>query len=142
MTKYFTNNFSVLNLHKKPSTRSEVITQMLYGDSFSVSKKNRKWLRVKIKEDNYRGYVQNKNFSNFKENLSQVLVDKIIRDFLNKDVDYVSNVDPPSFPDGMDVEVIDRNCLENNYSSDLNKYHLDYQKMEHPHMCQSIYLAA
>ena len=65
MTKYFTNNFSILNLHKKPSTRSEVITQMLYGDSFSISKKTRKWLRVKIKEDNYRGYIQNKNFSNY-----------------------------------------------------------------------------
>ena len=58
--------------------------------------------------------------------IDPVLVDKIIRDFLSKDVDYVSNVDPPFFPDGMDVEVIDRNCLENNYSSNLNKYHLEH----------------
>ena len=58
--------------------------------------------------------------------IDPVLVDKIIRDFLNKDVDYVSNVNPPSFPDGMDVEVIDRNCLENNYSKNLNKYHLEH----------------
>ena len=58
--------------------------------------------------------------------IDPVLVDKIIREFLSKDVDYVSNVDPPSFPDGMDVEVIDRNCLENNYSSNLNKYHLEH----------------
>ena len=58
--------------------------------------------------------------------IDPVLVDKIIRDFLSKDVDYVSNVDPPSFPDGMDVEVIDRNCLKNNYSSNLNKYHLEH----------------
>ena len=40
MTKYFTNTFSVINLHKKPSIKSEIVTQMLYGDSFSVSKKN------------------------------------------------------------------------------------------------------
>tara|TARA_B100000579_G_C22535181_1_gene712644 strand:+ start:26 stop:766 length:741 start_codon:yes stop_codon:yes gene_type:complete len=65
MTKYFTNNFTVLNLYKKPSTKSEVVTQMLYGDGFSVSKKTRRWLRVKIKEDNYKGYVQNKNFSDY-----------------------------------------------------------------------------
>ena len=38
MTKYFTNNFSVINLHKKPLIKSEVITQMIYGESFSVSK--------------------------------------------------------------------------------------------------------
>ena len=65
MTKYFTNNFTVINLHKKPSTKSEVVTQMIYGDSFSISKKTRKWLKVKIKEDNYKGYILNKKFSNF-----------------------------------------------------------------------------
>ena len=62
MTKYFTNNFTVINLHKKPSTKSEVVTQMIYGDSFSISKKNRKWLKVKIKEDGYKGYIKSKNF--------------------------------------------------------------------------------
>ena len=65
MTKYLTNNFAVINLHKRPSAKSEVVTQMIYGDSFSISKKTRKWLKVKIKEDSYKGYVQNKNFSNF-----------------------------------------------------------------------------
>ena len=65
MTKYFTNNFTVINLHKKPSTKSEVVTQMIYGDSFSISKKNKKWLRITVKEDNYKGFVQNKNFSFF-----------------------------------------------------------------------------
>ncbi len=65
MAKYFTNNFTVINLHKKPSTKSEVVTQMIYGDCFSIFKKNRKWLKIKIKEDKYKGYIQNKNFSNF-----------------------------------------------------------------------------
>ncbi len=65
MTKYLTNNFAVISLHKRPSSKSEVVTQMIYGDSFSISKKTRKWLKIKIKEDSYKGYVQNKNFSNF-----------------------------------------------------------------------------
>ena len=38
---------------------------MIYGDSFLVSKKSRKWLKIKIKEDNYKGYIKNKNFPNF-----------------------------------------------------------------------------
>ena len=42
MTKYFTNNFSVINLYKKPSVKSEVVTQMIYGDSFSISKRVKK----------------------------------------------------------------------------------------------------
>ncbi len=65
MTKYFTNNFPIINLHKKPSVKSEIVTQMIYGDSFSVSKKSKKWLKIKIKEDNYKGYIKNKKFSNF-----------------------------------------------------------------------------
>ena len=65
MTKYLTNNFSVINLHKKPSSKSELVTQMIYGDSFAISKKTKKWLKIKIKEDGYKGYVLNKNFSNF-----------------------------------------------------------------------------
>ena len=65
MTKYFTNNFSIVNLHKKPSVKSEIVTQMIYGDCFSISKRSKKWLKIKINEDNYKGYVKNKKFSNF-----------------------------------------------------------------------------
>ena len=66
MTKYFTNNFSIINLYKKPSIKSEVVTQMLYGDNFSILKKSRKWLKIKIKEvKNFRIYnggpVSNEN---------------------------------------------------------------------------------
>ena len=65
MTKYSTNNFSVINLHKKASAKSEVVTQMIYGESFSISKKKNKWLKIKIKEDNYQGYIQRKNYSEY-----------------------------------------------------------------------------
>ena len=60
MINYFTNTFAVINLHKKPSIKSEVVTQMLYGESFSVSKKTNKWFKISIKEDNYR-LLQRKN---------------------------------------------------------------------------------
>ena len=65
MTKYLTNNFSIINLYKKPSFKSEIVTQMIYGDSFSLIKKTKKWLKIKIKEDNYKGYVINKKFSQY-----------------------------------------------------------------------------
>jgi len=65
MTKYFTNNLSVINLYKKPSKKSEVVTQMIFGESFSISKKTKNWLKVRIKEDGYKGFIQNKRFSNF-----------------------------------------------------------------------------
>ena len=74
MTKYLTNNFSIINLHKKPSVKSEVVTQMIYGESFSILKKTRKWLKIKIKEDNYTGFVRNKKFSQFYKTTHKVKV--------------------------------------------------------------------
>ena len=38
---------------------------MIFGDSFSIYKRTKKWLKIKIKEDNYKGYIQNKKFSSF-----------------------------------------------------------------------------
>ena len=58
MIKYLTNNFSIINLYRKPSIKSEVVTQMIFGESFSILKKTRKWLKIKIKEDNYKGYIK------------------------------------------------------------------------------------
>ena len=63
--KYFTNNFSILNLYRRPSSKSELVTQMIYGDTFSILKKTKKWLKIKIKEDKYKGYIKNKKYSNF-----------------------------------------------------------------------------
>ena len=70
MTKKLSNSYSVINLHKKPSTKSEVVTQMLYGESFSILKRNGRWLKIKIKEDGYKGYIQNKIFSKFLKPIS------------------------------------------------------------------------
>ena len=39
------------------------------------------------------------------------IADNIIKVFEEKDYDYVSNIDPPTFPDGLDVEVFRYKCL-------------------------------
>ena len=65
MPKYFTNTFSVTNLYKKPSSKSETVTQMIYGDSFTIINRNIKWLKVKIKEDNYIGFIKNRNYTDY-----------------------------------------------------------------------------
>ena len=49
MSKFYTNTYSSINLHKKSSNKSEIVTQMIYGDSFSIIKKNKKWIKIKIK---------------------------------------------------------------------------------------------
>lgn len=43
------------------------------------------------------------------------LVDRCIKEFIDKDVSYVSNVSPCTFPDGLDVEVFSFESLEDAY---------------------------
>jgi len=62
MSKIFTNNYPLINLYKKMSIKSEIVTQIVYGQSFSIIKKGNKWVKIKIKEDNYKGYIQRKKF--------------------------------------------------------------------------------
>ena len=55
------------------------------------------------------------------------LVDQAVELFLNSNVDYVSNVDPPTFPDGFDVEVFRKSALtfaNANCSTDFEREHV------------------
>ena len=61
MAKLFTNTYPFINIYKKASNKSEIVTQIIYGESFSIIKKNKKWLKIKIKEDGYKGFILNKN---------------------------------------------------------------------------------
>ena len=60
MKKYYSNHSVETKVHKKMSKTSEMITQMVYGDAFSIIKKERDWFKIKIKEDGYIGFIKNK----------------------------------------------------------------------------------
>ena len=97
MSKYFTNNFSVINLHKRPSVKSEIVTQMIYGDSFSIFKKSKKWLKIKIKEDNYKGYIRNKKYSKYlkpthKVNTLRAKIFKLPNKIKKKEISFGSKI--------------------------------------------------
>ncbi len=64
------NNFlnkSVANVYLKPSTNSEVVSQILYGEKFKVLLKRKNYIKIKTHYDNYIGYIKKDNFlENFK----------------------------------------------------------------------------
>ena len=74
MTKFYTNTITVLNIYKKPSLKSEVTSQMIYGDSFLILKKKARWIKIKTKEDNYNGYVQNKKYLEYQKPTHKISV--------------------------------------------------------------------
>ena len=42
--------------------KSEVVTQLLYGDTFSQIKKLGSWIKIKNNRDKYKGYIKNNTF--------------------------------------------------------------------------------
>jgi len=51
-------SLSFINVYKKKSTKSEIVTQLLYGDTFKKIKKTGSWLKIKNDLDNYKGYIK------------------------------------------------------------------------------------
>ncbi len=53
----------VLNVYKKKTKKSPVVTQLLYGDKFKKLSQKKSWIKIKNDSDNYIGYIKSKNFS-------------------------------------------------------------------------------
>ena len=62
MKSNFGNNSPVLNLYSKSNLKSKIDTQLLYGDNFRVIKKNKRWKKIIITKDGYKGFIKNKKF--------------------------------------------------------------------------------
>ena len=56
------SNSSVINVYKKNNIKSEVVTQLLYGDTFKKIKKKGPWIKIKNDLDHYKGFIKNKKF--------------------------------------------------------------------------------
>ena len=64
------NNFlnkPVAKIYFKPSHKSEVVSQILYGEKFKILLKRKKYIKIKTHYDNYIGYIKKDKFlENFK----------------------------------------------------------------------------
>ena len=59
------NNFfnkPLENINLKPFSNSEVTSQILYGEKFTILSKKKKWVKIKTNYDNYTGYIRRNKF--------------------------------------------------------------------------------
>ena len=56
-------NYPVANIYSKPSSNSEVISQILYGEKFKIIIKKKGWYKIKTNYDNYIGFIKKKKFN-------------------------------------------------------------------------------
>ena len=55
-------NYPVGNIYSKPSSNSEVASQILYGEKFKILSKKKKWIKIKTNFDNYIGFIKKNKF--------------------------------------------------------------------------------
>jgi hypothetical protein len=69
------SNISVLAMRKEPSHRSEMVSQILFGDEVRIHKENGEWALISTQHDGYRAWIESKHFEQFDINLeSEVIV--------------------------------------------------------------------
>ena len=64
----------VLNVYKKKTKKSQVVTQLLYGDMFKKLEGKNSWIKIKKNLDDYIGYIKNAKFSQNHKNTHKVSV--------------------------------------------------------------------
>ncbi|WP_116787397.1 C40 family peptidase [Flavobacterium psychrotrophum] len=60
-------NLAIVPLRLEPSDRSEMTSQVLFGEHFKILEQTEKWSRIEIGFDGYNGWIDNKQFRNISE---------------------------------------------------------------------------
>ncbi|HLP50953.1 MAG TPA: C40 family peptidase [Chitinophagales bacterium] len=55
--KYGVAGISIIPLRKEPSHRSEMVSQLLFGETYEVVQEQNGWLLIKCNYDNYEGWI-------------------------------------------------------------------------------------
>lgn len=77
-------NLSIIPLRLEPSDRSEIVSQVLFGEHFKVIDQLKQWSKIKLNYDDYEGWVDSKQYQIISESsYNQLSEDKII---LNSDL--------------------------------------------------------
>jgi len=82
-------NLAIIPLRAEASDRSEIVSQVLFGEHFEVLEQQKQWTRIRLQYDSYEGWVDTKQFQVISEQEYQQLSDDAA--ILNSDlVEYVT----------------------------------------------------
>ena len=70
-------NLSIVPVRISDSDKSEMITQLVYGDLFTIVEEKDKWTKIKSEFDNYEGWIDSKQYKRLDEN-DNIIIDNPI----------------------------------------------------------------
>jgi hypothetical protein len=81
-------NLAIIPLRLEPNDRSEIVSQVLFGEHFEVLEQLKQWSKIKLQFDDYEGWIDTKQYQKIsKEDFKALSQQEII---LNGDlIDYI-----------------------------------------------------
>ncbi|NRS88380.1 hypothetical protein HNQ02_001294 [Flavobacterium sp. 7E] len=85
-------NLAIIPLRFEPSDRSEIVSQVLFGEHFEVLETQKQWSRIKMHYDGYEGWVDPKQYQTITASQFELLSNEPI--VLNRDlIEYITAPD-------------------------------------------------
>ncbi len=66
-------NLSIVPLRLEPSDKSELVSQLLYGDYFKILEQRKFWSKIRLAFDSYEGWIENKQYLEIEEENYKIL---------------------------------------------------------------------
>ncbi|RTY67690.1 hydrolase Nlp/P60 [Flavobacterium sp. GSP27] len=90
-------NLAMIPLRFEPSDKSEIVSQILFGEHFEILEQMKQWSRIKVQYDEYEGWIDSKQLQLISEsNFNQLSAETII---LNSDlIEYITTPDNQLIP--------------------------------------------
>jgi cell wall-associated NlpC family hydrolase len=83
-------NLAIIPLRFEPNDKSEIVSQVLFGEHFIILEQLKQWSRIKMQFDGYEGWVDSKQYQNISESSYNLLSEDPI--ILNSDlIEYVTS---------------------------------------------------
>jgi hypothetical protein len=90
-------NLAIIPLRFEPSDKSEIVSQVLFGEHFEILEQLKQWSKIKLQYDDYEGWVDSKQYQIISESEYNQLSEDVI--VLNADlVQYITGSDDLLLP--------------------------------------------
>lgn len=116
-------NLANIPLRAEATDRSEIVSQVLFGEHFRVLEQEKQWTRIRLQFDDYEGWIDTKQYQPISEaEYNQLSTDAII---LNSDlVEYVSA------PNNLLMPIPLGSSLSFLNHTEINKENFDFEGMK------------
>ena len=83
-------NLSIVPLRLEESDKSEMISQVLFGEHFEIIEKQKNWSKIRLAFDKFEGFIDNKQYLEISEEFYTLVSNETIT-YSGEILDFVTN---------------------------------------------------